>query len=67
MTKSTVESKYEENKDPIIIKSRLTDKPITRYIFRGYRYIVAEVKFSINSSLADIYFNTDYIISLIDR
>ena len=66
-TKSAAEPKCEENKDPVVIKSRSTDKPIAGYAFRGYRYVVAEAKFSANGSLADICFDTGCVMSLVDR
>ena len=64
---SSISTKRKENKDPVIVKSRSTDKPIYRYTFRRYRYVVAQAKFSIDGSLSDIYFDTSCIMSLIDR
>ena len=57
----------ETNDSSNIIYLISIDRLITRYIFRGFHYIIIIMQFFLLKILYDLYFNIRYIISLIDR
>ena len=69
-------STYESSKDFVIKDannfSKIVyliniDRSIAKYIFREFHYVIAIIQFFLLEILYDLYFNTRYIISLINR